>query len=363
MKNMAALLASVIIPVYNGEKYLAEALQSILDQNYRPIDVIVVDDGSTDRSAAIVQQFSGVRYIYQSNQGVAVARNVGLAAAWGAIITFLDQNDIWIPRKLEIQVQHLRQHPEVDGVVGKAERDLHFMAASKLRSTHRPRISAIIPIYNGERYLAEAIQSALDQTYAVAEVIVVDDGSTDDAVLVAQQFPPPVRTIQQPHAGASAARNRGVQESREEYLAFLDADDIWLPDKLALQIAAFAANPAPDMVFGYVQQFHSPDLDPLLKARIVCPAEPAAGILPSTMMTSREAFLRVGFFDDTVMTGELLDWYLRATELGLRTAMLPEVVLRRRLHAGNHGRVQRDSRKDFARVLKSALDRRRSGNG
>ena len=96
-------LVSVIVPVYNGEHYLSFAIHSILRQDYHPSEVIVVDDGSTDNSANIARSFKEVRYIHQSNQGVAMARNVGIAAARGEFIAFLDADDLWTPNKLSIQ--------------------------------------------------------------------------------------------------------------------------------------------------------------------------------------------------------------------------------------------------------------------
>jgi glycosyltransferase involved in cell wall biosynthesis len=104
-------LVSVIIPVFNGEKYIGEAVESVLSQSYSPLELIVVDDGSTDGSASMVQKYDRVRYIYQLNSGVAVARNTGIAAASGEFIAFLDADDLWPPQKLEIQTGYLQKHP------------------------------------------------------------------------------------------------------------------------------------------------------------------------------------------------------------------------------------------------------------
>lgn len=106
-------LVSVIIPVFNREKYLAAALDSVFAQTYRPIEVIVVDDGSIDNSAAIAQAYSEVQYFYQSNQGVSVARNTGIAAAKGEFIAFLDSDDRWYPNKLSIQINEMLTHPDL----------------------------------------------------------------------------------------------------------------------------------------------------------------------------------------------------------------------------------------------------------
>ena len=114
-------LVSVIIPVYNREKFLAAAIDSVFSQTYRPIQVIIVDDGSTDRSGAIARSYKDVEYIYQENQGVSVARNKGVDAAQGEFIAFLDSDDLWLPHKLETQIKYMLQHPEVDITSTKIE--------------------------------------------------------------------------------------------------------------------------------------------------------------------------------------------------------------------------------------------------
>ena len=115
----AAGLASVVIPVFNGERYLAEAIGSVLEQTYEPVEVIVVDDGSTDGSAEIARSFDGVEVIVQPNAGPAQARNRGIAAARGEFLAFVDADDTVPPDKLELQVAHLRAHPEVGCVLGR----------------------------------------------------------------------------------------------------------------------------------------------------------------------------------------------------------------------------------------------------
>ena len=118
----AAALVSVIIPVHNGERYLQECLSSVVAQTWRPLDVIVVDDGSTDRSAAIAEGVEGVTIIRQANAGVAAARNAGIAAARADCIALLDQDDVWLPRKLEAQMELLRASPLLDYVLTRQER-------------------------------------------------------------------------------------------------------------------------------------------------------------------------------------------------------------------------------------------------
>lgn len=114
---MRGPLVSVIVPVYNGERFLAAALESVLAQDYEPLEVIVVDDGSEDGSAAIARSFTGVVYLYQPNQGPSAARNAGIAAARGEFLAFFDADDLMMPSKLSVQVGYLLEHPDVGCVL------------------------------------------------------------------------------------------------------------------------------------------------------------------------------------------------------------------------------------------------------
>ena len=99
-------------------------------------------------------------------------------------------------------------------------------------------VSAVIPCFNGEKYLRETLESAVGQTHGPVEILVVDDGSTDDSAAIAESFGPPVRVIRQENQGESVARNRGIDEAQGAWVAFLDADDVWERTKLEKQLAA-----------------------------------------------------------------------------------------------------------------------------
>jgi glycosyltransferase involved in cell wall biosynthesis len=114
-------LVSVLVAVYNGERFLHEALASLFAQDYEPFEVVFVDDGSSDRTPDIARSFDGLRYVRQRNAGLAAARNTALALARGELVAFLDDDD-WIPpHKLRRQVDHLAAHPDVDCVLARQE--------------------------------------------------------------------------------------------------------------------------------------------------------------------------------------------------------------------------------------------------
>lgn len=226
-----------------------------------------------------------------------------------------------------------------------------------------PLVSAAIPVHDGEAHLAAAIESVLAQTRPCDQVIVVDNASSDGSAAVARGFGPAVELVAEPRAGIGFARNAAVRAARGDFLAFLDADDLWAPEKTALQLAAFAARPELSLVFGHVRQFAGPELGEAERAALRLPAEPQPGAHTGAMMASRSAIEAVGPWPADVKLSDGLTFLLRARELGLEQAMLPEVVMMRRVHGANRSIRNRDERIEFARLLKRSLDRRREAAG
>jgi len=223
----------------------------------------------------------------------------------------------------------------------------------------KPLVSVLIGVYNARLYLGEAIESVLAQTYRPLELVVVDDGSTDGSGEVARSYGDRLRFASQENAGNGAARNAAVGLASGELYAFLDADDCFFPDKIERQWAELAADPELEAVFGHVREFVSPELTPAETASIRPPAPPRPWPAPNLMLIRRDAFHRVGPFSETLAVGVTVDWYARALEAGLRSTMLPEVVLERRLHLQNNGLREQDSRSQYLHVVKASLDRRR----
>jgi glycosyltransferase involved in cell wall biosynthesis len=230
-------------------------------------------------------------------------------------------------------------------------------------STKAPLISVMIPAYNAAPYLAQAIESAFAQTYEPLEVIVVDDGSDDDTLGVARAFGDRVRAIRQTRGGNGAARNTAVGLAQGQYFAFLDADDRFTPEKLQRQMDALGSDPELDVVFGHVAEFVSPELPDDVRAGIRAAADPQPWASPNLMLIRRESFERVGLFATNLRVGVTVDWYARATEAGLKTRVLEEIVLERRLHTQNNGIREQDARSQYIQVLRASIERRRRAEG
>lgn len=223
-------------------------------------------------------------------------------------------------------------------------------------------ISVIIPAYNAELYLAAAIASVLNQTVPADEVIVVDDNSTDRTLEIARSFAPQVNCLFRPPGaarGVSACRNHAIPIARGEWLAFLDADDLWLPRRLELQCAAAEQFRDVEIFFGGVEQFVSPELGREDELRLAPPLDTTAVPHAGTMLVRREVFDRIGLFDETLRMSEFIDWFARARDLKVRMKILPEVFLRRRRHLTHSSVRQKSHSAELALVMKRSLDRRR----
>ncbi len=208
-----------------------------------------------------------------------------------------------------------------------------------------PTVDVIIPVYNGARFIVACIQSVLDQRYPVAQVIVVDDGSTDDTVAQIQPLADTrVTLLRQPHTGVSAARNMGIKASQAELVAFVDADDIWHPDKLARQVALFqekreAEKTLPIIYCGYRHILEDgsdssePCFEPHLEGHVFedLLADNLISGSNSTVLVARECLEKTGLYNETLTACEDWDLFLRLSQY-YPFYYVPEPLVSIRLH-------------------------------
>jgi glycosyltransferase involved in cell wall biosynthesis len=453
---MDSPIISIIIPVFNGENYIDESIKSIHWQSFREYEIIVVDDGSTDKTADCVKKYPEIKYIYQDNRGPASARNTGVKEARGKYLAFMDADDVWDKNKLLIQFDYMEKHPEVGYTFTKhslfyteemdsmpdwirkdygdkeptayipsslmirkeiflragyfdesfrlAEDSDWFMRIrdigikmvvieenllhkrvhrlnlssnieetqknllravknSIIRNKKKGKISVIVPVYNGEKYLGEAIESIVAQSLKPYEIIVVDDGSTDNTALVCKKYTDCIGTkfkyIKKENEGAALARNIGILEAEGEYLAFLDADDLWTENRLEQGFKEITMDLSCAMVFGMVEEFFSPDTDENFRVRYKCSSIPLKGMHPGTMLIRKDDFMRIGLFSEKYKTGEFLEWYGRASAEGLKHKMIEKVHMKRRIHYSNHGITNKANNEDYAKIIKEILKKKR----
>ena len=180
-----------------------------------------------------------------------------------------------------------------------------------------PTVSVIIPTYNRSWILAEAVESVLAQDHPDFEVIVVDDGSTDHTDRVLEKYAAAIRVIKQSNQGVSAARNRGIEVSGGDLIAFLDSDDLWLPEKLTAQVTFFRHHP--DAMICQTEEIwirNGQRVNPKHRHRkpsgmIFEPSLALCLVSPSAVMIKRELFAKVGLFDESMPACEDYDMWLR----------------------------------------------------
>jgi glycosyltransferase involved in cell wall biosynthesis len=223
----------------------------------------------------------------------------------------------------------------------------------------QPLISVVMPLFDGARHVSEAIECVLAQSYGSLELVVVDDGSTDDSAAIVGRYTPPVQLLTQAHEGCGSARNRGAGAARGAYLAFCDADDRFPSDRLDRQFAALAPDTALDAVFGEIEEFVSPELDEHVTSMLRAPIARRSVRMINTMLLRTDSFWRVGPFATDFGRGVDLDWLARADSVGLRIEACDGVVTHRRLHDTSTSFRQRGDEDDYVRAARLAIARRR----
>lgn len=223
-------------------------------------------------------------------------------------------------------------------------------------------VSCIVPVFNGERFLPEAVDSLLAQRYTPLEIIVVDDGSTDGTRPLIESYGNRIRCVRQTNAGPATARNTGIAAAHGEFISFLDSDDLWHPDKLAFQMARFAARPDLGLCITHIQNFFMPELceeEQMLRDHPRAQAMP--GYTTVTLLAPRRLFDAIGVFNTALKHGDDTDWFLRAEQYGASIEVLTDVLVFRRLHANNRSRQWAGrSQQEYLRIMKTFVDAQRA---
>jgi glycosyltransferase involved in cell wall biosynthesis len=223
-------------------------------------------------------------------------------------------------------------------------------------------VSVVIPVRNGERFLAEALESVRDQTLSPHEVIVVDDGSTDRTVEIAHAFH--ARVIPSDRPGVSAARNAGIAAARGEVIALLDHDDLWEPRKLERQVACLEEHPEAAYVWCRVGALVEPGAERTgwMREEILAGRDYVM-VMPSALVVRRSTFDAIGGFATEFDVCEDLDWVLRVRDAGMRGLRVEERLVRYRIHGENTTVVAPPTGPTYLRALRASIERRRAATG
>lgn len=208
-------------------------------------------------------------------------------------------------------------------------------------------LSVIIPVFNGAEFLAQAVAS-IRRSQLPKEIIIVDDGSTDDTAAVAKDLGDPAIYLRQENLGPAAARNRGLELARGEFIGFLDADDLWTENHPRAALERLEKDDA-DLVFGQTQCFIGGPVGPRFHTYQL-----------GSAVCHRRLIDKIGAFNSDMRRGEDVDWFLRARDSGANIARLSELSLYFRLHSGNRPHVHEATRAGLLSALHQSLQRRRS---
>ncbi len=219
-----------------------------------------------------------------------------------------------------------------------------------------PLVSAIIPVYNGERFLPDAVETILQQKYRPLEIIIVDDGSTDGTAELVKNFGRQVRYIYQSNKGPAAARNTGITVARGQFLAFLDSDDLWPSHKFSEQIPYLTDDPNLEVIMGYTKCYGTLSAT---ESELKDSEDSLLSVQLGSAVFRKSVFEKVGFFDEELRYSEDHDWFLRAREKKISMLILEEVMLYHRRHEHNTTHSPNARGYKLTKVLKKSLDRRR----
>lgn len=222
----------------------------------------------------------------------------------------------------------------------------------------KPLVSVIMIVKNGEKYIASAVESVLAQDYRPFEIIVVDGHSIDATEKIVRTYPQ-VRFVLQKNRGVSDAYNCGIEEARGDFIAFLSHDDTWTPDKLSTQINYMIEHPETQFTIAMIAYFLEADATPPSGFRKNLLDETPVGRIMETLVARKQVFEKVGGFNTNLSTAEDVDWYARAADAGIPMAVIPAVLLHKRIHGNNISLDVVQNNINLLRALRLSIQRKK----
>lgn len=217
-----------------------------------------------------------------------------------------------------------------------------------------PLISIIIPVKNGANYIKQALE-AIHKQNVNKEIIIVDDGSTDDTADIARNYDCTIIT-NEISQGPVKAKNVALQFAKGDYIMFHDHDDIMAPDILYELFRELEENADVSALMAKVRDFYSPDLSEEEKTRTLIKKEPYYGLFTGAVLIRKSVFEKIGFFNESVTAGEIIDWPSKMCANHLKIKKLDFVATNRRIHSSNFGKTQQKTEfKDYAALLRAKL--------
>ncbi|MCA9776933.1 MAG: glycosyltransferase family 2 protein [Candidatus Eremiobacteraeota bacterium] len=212
-------------------------------------------------------------------------------------------------------------------------------------------VTVMVPCFNAAPFLPQCLQSIREQTHNTVEMVVVDDGSTDRSLEVLARCAPEATVVRKSHQGIARSLNAALEHARGDFFAWVDADDLWLPTKLERQLSLLQSQPDLDGCFGGLAEFREDS------SRSERP--PGKGLHRGSLLIRKESFFQVGPFREDIDIGEFIDWYSRARDTGCRFGDIPETLYLRRIHSSSTMQRSPADMRDYLKVAKASLDRRR----
>ena len=227
---------------------------------------------------------------------------------------------------------------------------------------NNPLVSIILPLYNGKKFIESSINSVLSQSYDPFELLVIDDGSSDggDGLVPAD---PRIRLFHRQNAGVAASRNFGISQAKGTYLAFIDQDDYWYPEKLQLQMQVLLNDPEPGYVVTLMHNHlvGTTQRPAWLKPELL--TEDPVGLLPSTLVVRRRIFTKIGIFTENLVNASDLEWFIRARKAGVQMRIVNQVLLQRNIHEDNCSHDNNTGKREMFSILRQKIKAGGSNNG